>query len=100
MPLPRPISSDTIYASPDLWDVPDDIGCPRRPKWRFDMTKKEVEVNEERQFESWLDSAKAKIETFRGVSLESTEERVASGEVKSPSYFELNLEVWRQLCAD
>lgn len=97
VPLPRPISPDALHPSSDIWDVPDDLGCPRRPKWRFDMTKKEVEVNEERQFEGWLKTAKQRIEKWRGLGLESTEERIASGEIKSPSYFELNLEVWRQL---
>lgn len=63
------------------------------------MTKKEVEVNEERQFQVWLEGAKTKMQAWRGMSLESTEDRILSGEIKSPSYFELNLEVWRQLCA-
>lgn len=99
VPLPRPIPADALHPSSEIWDVPDDLGCPRRPKWRFDMAKKEVEVNEERQFDTWLKTAKGKVEKWRGLELESTEERIVSGEVKSPSYFELNLEVWRQLCA-
>lgn len=97
VPLPRPLPSDALYPSSSLWDANDDIGCPRRPKWRFDSTKAHVEDNEKRQYEQWLEEAKGKINTWRGAELESSEERIESGEVKSPSYFETNLEVWRQL---
>ncbi|KAF8313837.1 P-loop containing nucleoside triphosphate hydrolase protein [Clavulina sp. PMI_390] len=95
--LPRPLPQEVVYPPPELMNPASDLGCPRRPKWRFDMSKKEVEVNEERQFEVWLKGAKTKIAEWRGIDLESTEDRIATGEIKSPSYFELNLEVWRQL---
>lgn len=97
--LPRPIPEDAIYPSKDviLDDYLDDLGCPKRPAWSFNSTKKEVEQNEERKFQEWLKGAQASVEKWRGVGLESTEERIVSGEIKSPSYFELNLQVWRQL---
>lgn len=99
LPLPRPIPDDALYPSKDvvLDNYLDDLGCPKRPAWSFNSTKKEVEQNEERQFKSWLKGAQESVEKWRGVGLESTEERIVSGEIKSPSYFELNLQVWRQL---
>ena len=106
--LPRPIPdtarcpsslilSDEVLATFDA--ITDELTCPKRPKWRFDHTKKEVETNEERTYEVWMQQTSTKMEKWRGADLEPSEENVLSGQVKSPSYFELNLEVWRQLCA-
>lgn len=97
LPLPRPIPSDAMYPPLSLWDTPDDIGCPRRPEWRFDMSKSEIEDNEQRQYNAWLESAKEKFSMWRGSEARSSEELIEPEGVKSPSYFELNLEVWRQL---
>ena|ERR1700733_14600340 len=97
--LQRPLPHENIYPPSDLLSAPDDLDCPHRPRWRYDMTKKEVEINEERQFDVWLKATKSKIEAWRGVDLESTEEHILSRKIKPPSYFELNLEVWRQLWA-
>lgn len=95
LPLPRPIPPDAMY--PPLWDTPNDIGCPLRPEWRFGMSKSEIEDNEQRQYQAWLESAKEKLSIWCGTEPRSSDERVEPEEVKSPSYFELNLEVWRQL---
>lgn len=97
--LQRPLPSENMYPPADLLSAPDDLDCPRRPKWRYDMTKNEVEINEERQFAAWLKATKSKIEVWRGADLKTTEEHILSEEIRSPSYFELNLEVWRQLWA-
>lgn len=99
VPLQRPLPHENIYLPSDLLNAPHDLDCPRRPKWRYDMTKKEVEINEERQFGAWLKATKSKFDAWRGVDLQSTEDHVLSGKIRSPSYFELNLEVWRQLWA-
>src|ERR1700733_8704105 len=49
LPLPRPIPADAvIFVHPA--DANRALSCPRRPKWRFDMSKKEVEHNEEGVF--------------------------------------------------
>jgi hypothetical protein len=98
-PLQRPLQFENMYPPANLLSAADDLDCPRRPKWRYDMTKKEVEINEEREFDVWLGATKSKVAAWRGMDLESTEEHILSEKIKSPSYFELNLEVWRQLWA-
>ncbi|KAI8646153.1 hypothetical protein BD408DRAFT_440384 [Parasitella parasitica] len=55
------------------------IDFPKRPVWDYDMTKEEVEKQETECFENWV---KAVEETYGGDHL---------------SWFERNLEVWRQL---
>ncbi|GAA5986537.1 hypothetical protein JCM10908_003790 [Rhodotorula pacifica] len=60
----------------------DQLTCPKRPKWRYTMTKAEVEKNEEGLFRSWL---------------ATTDALIARDEDASPTFFERNLNVWRQL---
>ncbi|KAL9558661.1 hypothetical protein MBANPS3_000798 [Mucor bainieri] len=55
------------------------IEFPKRPVWDYDMTKEEVEKQETESFEHWV---RAVEETYGGDQL---------------SWFERNLEVWRQL---
>ncbi|KAI7818735.1 hypothetical protein BC939DRAFT_531828 [Gamsiella multidivaricata] len=58
---------------------PEVIGFPKRPKWDYSMSREELEKNETRMFEAWMDSIY---------------NRYPADEL---SYFEHNLEVWRQL---
>ncbi|KAF9286627.1 Guanine nucleotide-binding-like protein 1 [Mortierella antarctica] len=58
---------------------PNVIGFPTRPKWDYSMSREELERNEHRMFEAWMDSIYNKYPT------------------EELSYFEHNLEVWRQL---
>lgn len=55
------------------------IEFPKRPTWNYDMTKEEVEQREIESFNKWVDNI---IETYGDEQL---------------SWFERNLEVWRQL---
>ncbi|XP_014216237.1 guanine nucleotide-binding protein-like 1 [Copidosoma floridanum] len=55
---------------------PLEIDMPKRPPWDFSMTKEQLEVREQRYFHEYLKEME-KIENI--------------------SYFELNLETWRQL---
>ncbi|KYM92420.1 Guanine nucleotide-binding protein-like 1 [Atta colombica] len=55
---------------------PPGIDMPKRPPWDFNMTKEQLEMREQRYFKDYLDSME---------------------ELDSSSYFELNLETWRQL---
>lgn len=91
VPLPDPIPEDAKYLPQEVYTLPDDLGCPKRPKWRFDMAKKEVELNEEREFVRWHADTISKIDKWRNVEDEDL------SRVKSPTYYERNLEVWRQL---
>ncbi|KAF9535676.1 hypothetical protein CPB83DRAFT_779796 [Crepidotus variabilis] len=70
----------------------DVLTCPRRPKWRYDQTKKEVEKNEEGIFKKWLQQTDDAIEKWQDQPVPA-----GSSMPRSASYFERNLEVWRQL---
>lgn len=82
------------------------LTCPKRPKWSYSSTKKEVEKNEgakkklqrrrlganllllaEGLFSKWLKGTDDLLQTF-AASLPST---------PAPSFYERNLQVWRQL---
>ncbi|OAD77228.1 hypothetical protein PHYBLDRAFT_109041, partial [Phycomyces blakesleeanus NRRL 1555(-)] len=59
------------------------IDFPKRPVWDYSMTKEELEVREEESFKAWM----ADIETRYGHQEDGRE----------LSWYEHNLEVWRQL---
>ena len=85
--LVRPIANAKVLYNGSI--VPQDLPrltCPRRPKWRFDMSKKQVENNEEGLFKQWLQQTDDNFRAWQ-----------ESEQSESPSYFERNLEVWRQL---
>ncbi|GAA5839437.1 hypothetical protein JCM3766R1_004835, partial [Sporobolomyces carnicolor] len=79
----------------------DPLVCPKRPKWSYNSTKKEVEKNEEGMFRKWLtetDEALANLSS----SQRDLERDIDYGDVpttmnSSPSFYERNLNVWRQL---
>ena len=77
------------------------LTCPKRPKWRYDMAKKEVERNEEGMFEKWLaqtDSSIARCLRVEEAMQDGDDPTPHGGPVlQSLTYFERNLEVWRQL---
>jgi len=73
------------------------------------MTKKEVEKNEEGLFKKWLDQMDQLVEEWQkadesqdvGETESENEEHIQKPVItmpRSPTYFERNLEVWRQLC--
>jgi ribosome biogenesis GTPase A len=66
-------SVDSYYPSDCL------IEFPTRPRWDSTMTKEEVETQEEKYFEKWLHNVKTSYSN------------------ENLSFFEENLEVWRQL---
>jgi hypothetical protein len=107
--LPRPIPLQATILDELRNDVSDSqvraLICPRRPKWNYDMTKKDVEKNEEGVFKKWLAATDALVAEWqvgkKGVEgkAEGAEPRHRTTEMpRSPTYFERNLEVWRQLC--
>ncbi|KAI0720002.1 hypothetical protein C8T65DRAFT_23388 [Cerioporus squamosus] len=116
LPLTRPIPPEAAILSdvdkpPPAAVSPLDsqLTCPKRPKWRYDMSKKEVEANEEGLFKKWLadtDAALAAWSNPTDVGQPAIRERSADAanyepESESmphaPTSFERNLEVWRQL---
>ncbi|BEI88039.1 uncharacterized protein CcaverHIS019_0107570 [Cutaneotrichosporon cavernicola] len=89
--LPRPLPPSASLFPLDLLTRPSNLSVPARPKFRYGQTKKEVERNEEGVFRKWLASTRAEVTEWMETSLEE------GGEPRSPSWFETNLEVWRQL---
>ncbi|KAI9460512.1 P-loop containing nucleoside triphosphate hydrolase protein [Lactarius psammicola] len=74
--------------------------CMRRPKWRYEMSKNEVEKNEAGLFAKWLAKSDSLVEKWVSEA-EKQQSSLAAGMTNampmSPSVFERNLEVWRQL---
>lgn len=107
--LVRPIPSDYALFPIELLerDKGKRLTCPARPKFRYDMTKKEVEKNEEGCFKKWMKSTEDIMDEW----IDGEDEEEDSGPVsegqdeqekkpkwpRSVSWFETNLEVWRQL---
>ncbi|KAJ3928850.1 MAG: P-loop containing nucleoside triphosphate hydrolase protein [Lentinula lateritia] len=105
IPLPRPIPP-TAAILPQSYEQSSEfetLTCPRRPKWRYDMSKKEVESNEEGLFKKWLQDTDSALERWRlgkkrsDDHLDDAEREREPAIVRSSSSFERNLEVWRQL---
>lgn len=73
------------YKEPKDLEVSDDFfegyDFPKRPKWTYEMSKEQVDANENKYF-------------FKYISLL---EKMHYDDMRQLSYFELNLETWRQL---
>jgi hypothetical protein len=89
------------------------LTAPKRPKWRYDQTKKEVERNEEGVFAKWTKEVDESVKRWQRQEITIFESQQESSNTvteegmspppppleRSPTYFERNLEVWRQLLA-
>ena len=84
----------------------DGMTCMKRPKCMYEMSKKEVEKNEEVLFTKWLSSTDGTVEEWINMAKEHSSaihanemSNTGSGDHMpfSPTIFERNLEVWRQL---
>lgn len=120
LPLERPIPYDAAVWKVTSGRMADEkeeairkeMSCMRRPKWKYEQTKKEVEKNEEGVFLKWLEKMDGLVQSWVDTA---HEERRSSRELEdrdpelppveedesmppSPTIFERNLEVWRQLC--
>ncbi|KAK4057880.1 hypothetical protein OIO90_001099 [Microbotryomycetes sp. JL221] len=95
----QPSIADKLGNHGDDDDERKPLTCPKRPKWRYSMTKLEVERNEEGMFEQWLKQTDIQLTRFaRETKSRYTSEREdEDGADESPTYFERNLNVWRQL---
>ena len=116
LPLPRPIPpelailSDVDKPAPGADSSPlNQLTCPRRPEWRYDMSKKEVEANEEGLFKKWLAQTDASLNAWcstddvvqHAPDAPAHIQPAASDKPESmphaPTAFVRNLEVWRKL---
>lgn len=116
LPLIRPIPDDArllgldhALSSSDL--VIDQLNVPRRPKWKYTMSKVDVDANEQGYFRRWIAQTDAVVERWHnqnnqpvvsGTDLGSGDLSVPDTAVQDkmpcpPTHFERNLEVWRQL---
>ena len=105
VPLTRPIPSTARHLDAKLIDHPLAVGltCPKRPKWKYEMSKKEVEKNEEGLFTKWRQETTDKVDNWRSPPSEEVNpegaqsQKGTSTKMLSPTYYEQNMEVWRQL---
>ncbi|KAJ7225362.1 P-loop containing nucleoside triphosphate hydrolase protein, partial [Mycena pura] len=103
LPLTRPIPSSACRFPSINFDVDAVLHCPRRPKWTFDMTKKEVERNEEGIFRKWLDQTDQLVGEWQNLEITKNEsfrppsDTPVAAQTPRWTTFERNLEVWRQL---
>ncbi|GAA5985325.1 hypothetical protein JCM11641_005395 [Rhodosporidiobolus odoratus] len=81
-PLLRPIPSELGILDDPKSTIDHELTCPKRPKWHYHQTKKEVERNEDGMFKKWL---------------AGTNETLSTSDAASPTFFELNTSVWKQL---
>ncbi|KAH9857967.1 hypothetical protein C2E23DRAFT_156293 [Lenzites betulinus] len=123
LPLVRPVPPEAAIL-PDVDAVPSgateagnaqatQLTCPRRPKWRYDMSKNEIEANEEGQFRKWLAETDAAVNAWcsaEEVPAPAPEPKAEAAEgaepipnpepeqmPHAPTTFERNIEVYRQL---
>ncbi|XP_052748424.1 guanine nucleotide-binding protein-like 1 [Galleria mellonella] len=74
----NPIPEKEMEVDPSDY-FPADLTFPKRPPWDFNMTPVQLDCQEQRYFKNYVDSIQS------------------SEHWKDVSYFELNLETWRQL---
>ncbi|KIY67195.1 P-loop containing nucleoside triphosphate hydrolase protein [Cylindrobasidium torrendii FP15055 ss-10] len=110
LPLQRPIDiRKCILELPDV-NTLQRLTCPRRPPWNFDMSKKEVEKGEEGVFRKWPAQTDKLVQHWQDLAPEGAVEvdppairdpdlpsDPPSTMPRSTTYFERNIEVWRQL---
>jgi len=100
LPLPRPIPPKAAVFIDVINPDSVSLSCPRRPKWRYDMSKKDVEHNEEGVFKKWLEQTDGTIHKWQNQSKDNVQDLPGQDRnvpESSPTFFERNLEVWRQL---
>lgn len=73
-----PVSEDQLEIDVDDYFLPE-LDFPKRPPWDYQMSKEELDIRENRYFTEYVSSLKKNF-NFNELS-----------------YFELNLETWRQL---
>ncbi|KLO15058.1 P-loop containing nucleoside triphosphate hydrolase protein [Schizopora paradoxa] len=121
LPLPRPIPPENaIYPTFPEATTPGParkLTIIRRPKWNYEMNKKQVEKNEEGVFKKWIKETDETLQTWvtsqNNPELEEEEEEGSQSASEppmdgiststdpsmpiAPPLYERNLEVWRQL---
>ncbi|CAO3634866.1 unnamed protein product [Cunninghamella blakesleeana] len=68
------------------------IDFPKRPKWDYNMNKQQVEEQEEKAFQEWKQAINEKYG-----SIYDNDDNTNNDSINQLSWYEQNLEVWRQL---
>lgn len=113
---PIPLNLLLYPAAADVECASSELTVMKRPKWKYEMSKKEVESNEAGLFKKWLEESDTSIQRWAQIqngdntasvsSPDSHNQNEPEGSEKDfhdqmpivPPLFERNLEVWRQLC--
>lgn len=105
--LQRPLpGASAIFPAETILCDEGRLSVPARPKFKYGQTKREVERNEEGVFRKWLAGQREVVRRYVEGAVEADErqeqDQWPDREVKedwprSSSWFETNLEVWRQL---
>lgn len=113
----RPIPIErALYPLTRTHECGRDLAVMKRPKWKYDMSKKEVENNEAGMFKKWLEESDAAVQRWAQAmneeppldekdkqddldsdTLEDSSDAFRGRMPTAPPMFERNLEVWRQL---
>ncbi|KAH0838031.1 hypothetical protein J3R83DRAFT_6271 [Lanmaoa asiatica] len=116
--LRRPIPSDVAVFRHE-WITPTpprsqlaQLAVPKRPKWRYQMSKDELDANEQACFRTWLTQQDVTVEQWQRAlnAPPSTDQTISSADPAGdrvvdsethlmphpPTHFERNIEVWRQ----
>ncbi|KAI0328165.1 hypothetical protein GY45DRAFT_1326703 [Cubamyces sp. BRFM 1775] len=119
LPLTRPVLPEAAIlsdiekqppAAADGQPLPE-LTCVKRPKWRYDMSKNEVEANEQGLFRKWLEQTTTAVDAWCSVepapepAAQQAQAQAQEPELPkepeemphAPTSFERNLEVWRQV---
>ncbi|KAG9079543.1 hypothetical protein FRC06_007677, partial [Ceratobasidium sp. 370] len=95
--LVRPVPESSRVLSVGVGNEGESLVCPRRPKWKYEMSKNEVEKNEEGLFAKWIAQTDETINNWRQDNIIPLSTPTSTGILPAPTYYERNLEVWRQL---
>lgn len=101
--LVRPIPDEAAVFPVDILRRDEgQLRCPVRPAFSYDMSKEEVLQNEAEYFDDWLSQTEDTVDTWVSSSNDETSESsdaldAAQPSIRSPTWFETNPEVWRQL---
>jgi len=98
LPLIRPIPDEAAVFKLD-WMERDRgrLSCPVRPGFEMSQAKQEVERREQETYGLWLKETTAIVEKWVEGGEEEVQHESAETSLRSPTWFETNLEVWRQL---
>ncbi|KAH8826833.1 P-loop containing nucleoside triphosphate hydrolase protein [Flagelloscypha sp. PMI_526] len=107
LPLTRPVTTDKVFLDEQEFLVGSSselkkLTLPQRPPWTYETTKEELERTEEMSYAKWIAATDALITSSASTRLEEDNRNDQETHPEFPrplniTYFERNLEVWRQL---